>query len=71
MIAQSLPKNDPRVVVYERLATINGKQGYDKIGAAGYVGTHWLATYALLYENVVHSSAPSSSNKTQASVRKP
>jgi hypothetical protein len=68
MIAQSLPKNDPRVVVYERMATINGKQGYDKIGAAGYLGTHWLATYALLYENVVHSSAPSPSSRVQASV---
>ena len=68
-IAYGLPKDDPRVAVYQRLATINGKQGYDKIGAAGYLGTHWLATYALLYENVVHSpAAPSSSNKTQASV---
>ena len=70
MIAQGLPKNDPRVAVYERLATINGKQGYDKIGAAGYLGTHWLATYALLYENVVHSSVSSPSNKAQASVGK-
>jgi hypothetical protein len=67
-IANSLPRNDPRVAVYERLATINGKQGYDKIGAAGYLGTHWLATYALLYENVVHGSTPSPPNKTQASV---
>jgi hypothetical protein len=68
-IACGLPKDDPRVAVYQRLATINGKQGYDKIGAAGYLGTHWLATYALLYENVVHSpAAPSSSSRTQASV---
>ena len=67
-IANSLPRNDPRVAVYERLATINGKQGYDKIGAAGYLGTHWLATYALLYENVVHASTPLPPNKTQASV---
>src|SRR5271170_1058643 len=69
-IAQSLPKDDPRVAVYQRLATINGKQGYDKIGAAGYLGTHWLATYALLYENLVHASTPLSENKTQASVSK-
>jgi len=68
-IAHGLPKDDPRVAVYQRLAAINGKQGYDKIGAAGYLGTHWLATYALLYENVVHSPpALSSSNKTQASL---
>jgi hypothetical protein len=69
-IAYSLPKDDPRVAVYQRLATINGKQGYDKIGAAGYLGTHWLATYALLYENVVHASSTSSANRTQASVGK-
>lgn len=67
-IAQSLPKEDPRVPVYLRLATINGKQGYDKIGAAGYLGTHWLATYALLYENLVHASTPP--NRTQASLGK-
>jgi hypothetical protein len=67
-ISKSLPKDDPRVAVYQRLATINGKQGYDKIGAAGYLGTHWLATYALLYENVVHLPSPSSPSRTQASV---
>jgi Protein of unknown function (DUF2891) len=69
-IAQSLPKDDPRVPVYLRLATINGKQGYDKIGAAGYLGTHWLATYALLYENLVHAPAAASPNKTQVSANK-
>jgi hypothetical protein len=65
-IAQSLPKDDPRVAVYRRLATINGKQGYDKIGAAGYLGTHWLATYALLYENLVHAPGEPTTGKTQA-----
>jgi len=65
-IAQSLPKDDPRVAVYRRFATINGKQGYDKIGAAGYLGTHWLATYALLYENLVHAPGEPTTGKTQA-----
>jgi hypothetical protein len=69
-IAQSLPKSDPRVPVYLRLATINGKQGYDKIGSAGYLGTHWLATYALLYENLVHASGASSPSNTQAALKK-
>jgi Protein of unknown function (DUF2891) len=69
-IAQSLPKSDPRVPVYLRLATINGKQGYDKIGSAGYLGTHWLATYALLYENLVHASGGSSASNTQAALKK-
>ncbi len=52
-MANRLPATDPRVQVFRRLAEINGKQGYDKIGQAGYFGTHWLATYALLYENLV------------------
>jgi hypothetical protein len=65
-IAAGLPDNDPRVPVYVRLGRINAKQGYDKIGAAGYFGTHWLATYALLYENenvnvIVTHSSPSGS----------
>jgi len=50
-IAAGLPGDDPRIPVYRKLALINAKQGYDKIGAAGYLGTHWLATYALMYEN--------------------
>ena len=53
-IAHSLPQTEPRVEVYRRLASINAKQGYDKIGAAGYLGTHWLSTYAMLYENLVN-----------------
>jgi hypothetical protein len=52
-IAQSLPQDEARVAVYRRLASMNAKQGYDKIGAAGYLGTHWLSTYAMLYENLV------------------
>jgi Protein of unknown function (DUF2891) len=67
-IAQSLPKGDPRTAVFERLATINGKQGYDKIGAAGYLGTHWLATYALLYENLAQAGV--AANNSQASLTK-
>ena len=57
-IAKGLPAADPRVAVYRRLAHINGKQGYAKIGLAGYGGTHWLATYALMYENLVETAGP-------------
>jgi len=57
MIANGLPKDDPRVPVYRRMATINAKQGYDKIGTAGYLGTHWIATYALMYENLANAPA--------------
>jgi len=57
MIANGLPKDDPRVPVYRRMASISAKQGYDKIGTAGYLGTHWIATYALMYENLASASA--------------
>jgi len=57
MIANGLPKDDPRVPVYRRMASISAKQGYDKIGTAGYLGTHWIATYALMYENLANASA--------------
>lgn len=58
-IARSLPPNDPRTPVYRRFSEITGKQGYDKIGLGGYAGTHWLATYALMYENLLdHKAGP-------------
>jgi hypothetical protein len=48
-IASALPKDDPRVPVFQKLATINAQRGFQKIGDAGYLGQHWLATYAVLY----------------------
>jgi Protein of unknown function (DUF2891) len=48
-ITSALPPNDPRVPVYQRLAAINAQNGFRKIGDAGYLGQHWLATYAVLY----------------------
>jgi hypothetical protein len=48
-IASALPPDDPRVPVYQRLASINAQNGFRKIGDAGYLGQHWLATYAVLY----------------------
>jgi hypothetical protein len=48
-IASALPPGDPRVPVYQRLATINAQHGFRKLGDAGYLGQHWLATYAVLY----------------------
>jgi hypothetical protein len=58
-MAAGLPPNDPRVAVYRKLSDINAKQGFDKIGGAGYLGTHWLATYALMYENEAIASGVS------------
>jgi hypothetical protein len=48
-IASALPKDDPRVAVFQRLAAMNARQGFNKMGDAGYAGQHWLATYAVLY----------------------
>jgi hypothetical protein len=58
-IARSLPAGDPRIPVYEHFSVITGRQGYSKIGLGGYLGTHWLATYALMYENLLdHKAGP-------------
>lgn len=62
MIANGLPKEDPRVVAYRKMASISAKQGYDKIGTAGYLGTHWIATYALMYENLARAQAVAPAN---------
>ncbi|HVA64895.1 MAG TPA: DUF2891 family protein [Terriglobales bacterium] len=49
-IANALPPNDPRVPVFRRLAAIHAVQGYKTLDEAGYLETHWIATYALMYE---------------------
>jgi hypothetical protein len=66
MIANGLPQGDARVAVYRRLASLTAKQGYDKIGTAGYLGTHWIATYALMYENLAMASRTATDAKLQA-----
>ncbi|HKE27339.1 MAG TPA: DUF2891 family protein [Bryobacteraceae bacterium] len=53
VIAHTLPSDDSRVPVFRRLAAINAKAGLERIGAAGYEGSHWFATYALLYANAL------------------
>ncbi len=68
MIAKGLPQDDPRVPAYRRLASLAAKQGYDKIGSAGYLGTHWIATYALMYENLATVSPATPPEKLHAAV---
>jgi Protein of unknown function (DUF2891) len=58
VISYALPKDDPRVPVLKLLAAINAKRGYERMGTAGYEGQHWLATFALLYENALKGPAP-------------
>ena len=69
-IANALPKDDPRVAAFRKLSTINAKHGYDKIGTAGYMGQHWLATYALLYENALKGPVPRKAGTTPGSTKK-
>jgi hypothetical protein len=57
-ISYALPTDDPRVPVFKTLAAMNANRGYDELGGAGYEGQHWLATYALLYENEAKGPAP-------------
>ncbi len=58
VITHALPKDDPRIAIFKNLAAMNAKHGYEKINLAGYEGQHWLATFALLYENAMKGPAP-------------
>ncbi len=48
-IADALPAKDPRVAVLQQLAAINAASGLTTLPDAGYLGSHWLGTYAVLY----------------------
>jgi hypothetical protein len=48
-IADALPPNDPRGPVLRQLADINASHGFVALPEAGYLGSHWLGTYAVLY----------------------
>lgn len=48
-IADALPAGDPRAQSYRRLAAINAAGGMKDLEGAGYLGSHWLGTYALSY----------------------
>ena len=54
-IANALPANDPRIRVLRRLAAINARSGFQGIADAGYMGSHWFGTYALLYLHALAS----------------
>lgn len=55
-IANTLPPNDPRVPVLRRLSAANAKSGFQGMADAGYSGSHWFATYALLYLHTVSTT---------------
>src|SRR5262249_31321624 len=48
-IANALPPGDVRIPVLRRLAAINVTGAYQALAEAGYAGSHWFATYAVLF----------------------
>jgi len=52
-ISRALPAGDPRIPVLRRLAVINGRSGFQALAAAGYYGSHWLGTYAVLCSRAI------------------
>lgn len=48
-IANALSPADPRVAVYRRVASTQAEHGFQGLVAAGYLGSHWLGTYAVMY----------------------
>lgn len=68
-IADILPPSDPRAKAYRRLAAINAAGGMKNLEGAGYLGSHWLGTYALGY--LLAASSPSGLPVTVATGAKP
>ena len=48
-IAASLPPSDARTAALRRLAAVNVAQGMESLTQAGYLGSHWLSTFAVMY----------------------
>ena len=48
-VADALPAKDARIVLLQQLAAINAAGGLKALPDAGYLGSHWLGTYAVLY----------------------
>jgi DUF2891 family protein len=59
-LADALPQGDLRAGVLRRLAAIHGVRAMEGMHDAGYYGTHWLGTYAVMY-----MMAPESARGTQ------
>lgn len=48
-LAALLPPDDPRVPVLRQIAVVQAKVGLPQIGAVGYDGSHYYATWAMTY----------------------
>jgi hypothetical protein len=56
-LANALPASDPRVPVLRRLAAIQAATGFPLMGAVGYDGSHYYASWATTY--LITNAAPS------------
>ncbi len=56
-IANALPLNDARVPVLRRLAAMQAATGFPLMGAVGYDGSHYYATWATTYL-IAHGAQP-------------
>lgn len=63
-IADALPSGDPRGPILRQLADINANHGLGALSEAGYLGSHWLGTYAVLYLRAARHAPPQPSGPT-------
>jgi len=57
-LANALPATDPRVPVLRRLAAIQAATGFPLMGAVGYDGSHYYASWATTYLITTPSASP-------------
>lgn len=48
-ITAELPPGDRRIPVLRRIAALNAQNGMDALLQANYLGSHWLATFVVMY----------------------
>jgi hypothetical protein len=55
-LARALPREDPRVEALDELAAAAATHGLDAMFDADYLGSHWLATFAVRYLVATHGT---------------
>ena len=65
-VADALPAKDARIVLLQQLAAINAAGGLKGLPDAGYLGSHWLGTYAVLYLRAARHVPPQPSGPANA-----
>ncbi|MEK6397735.1 MAG: DUF2891 family protein [Terriglobus sp.] len=65
-IADALLEDDPRRRILRQLAAINAASGLKALPDAGYLGSHWLGTYAVLSLRASRHAPPQPSGPPRA-----